>query len=264
MYRKLSAQELVQAKSALDLEQDFILYNSLQLREARSFCLGDYREGERQAFACYLSGLPFHAFSIHLEPSRQDLERKYQASELLQSICTGLRLQESSESVGYLTLPEEMAAQIELDGVQSVRTMLLMKLTDPSKLLPAQGSRLLEEHDWAAVDAFVNRVNMISFRKEELTEFPHLGLFWQDRLVSIAGFHIFEDAYAEIGNIGTLPDHQGKGFGKRITSDICRYGLEKTSELYLFIFSENSPALRIYQSLGFQTVGRYSFIQFSF
>jgi|UPI0003F4CCE2 hypothetical protein len=69
----------------------------------------------------------------------------------------------------------------------------------------------------------------VSFRKEELTETPHIGLFSPaGDLMSMAGFHIFHERYVEIGNIGTSPAHQNRGWGTRITSDICRLAREKS------------------------------------
>lgn len=263
MIRKWSREEYPLAMQRVDRERNFIFFSNLLVRPERSFCVGEVVGEQVQAIACYLTGMPFHAFSIHLEETACPKGCKYPVRELFQALLTEVPLPSDSPQTGYLSLAAEDAERIDLEGILSSETMLLMKLRDSSQLLPPQGSRPVTGRDLLEVNDLVRSVGLRAFRQEELEEFVHLGLFDAGSLVSIAGFHIYHDLYAEIGNIGTLHAQQGKGFGKRITSEICRVGLDKTSDLYLFVFEGNQAAIHIYESLGFETVQSYRFLQFA-
>jgi ribosomal protein S18 acetylase RimI-like enzyme len=259
MFRTLTRQEIEQVKPLLDRERNFIFYSNLQVRADRVRCLGDFSGDQVRAVGCYLTGLPFHAFSLHVTAAEAEL---YEVRELLNALKHELQLADHPNQTGCLTLAEEDAQRISLDRIQSAKTMLLMRLTDPTQLLPPQAAVRLDTSHLAEVNAFARQVGMIAFREDELAELPHAGFFEKEGLVSMAGFHIYADSYVEIGNIGTLPAQRGRGYARRVTSEICRLGLEKTPHVYLFVMEENAPAIAVYERLGFATVQRYRFLQF--
>lgn len=167
-------------------------------------------------------------------------------------------------TTAVFTVPETLLTKLRIPHRQSQRTMLLQKLTHPAGLLPQGESRLITEADVDAIISMTSKIGMTSFQPNKLLEMPHLGLFDGAEPVALAGFHIYKEAYVEIGNIGTLPAYQGKGLATQITSDISRIGMEKSDQVYLCVFEDNLPAIRVYEKLGFTTVERYVFVSFLF
>jgi len=81
--------------------------------------------------------------------------------------------------------------------------------------------------------------------------------------MAIGGFHMYTEEFVELGNIGTSIHHRKKGLGTQITSDVCRLGLQKSPHVYLVVFADNAAAIHLYEKLGFETVARYAFVEFS-
>jgi predicted GNAT family acetyltransferase len=87
----------------------------------------------------------------------------------------------------------------------------------------------------------------------------YFGLREQGALVSVAGVHVYSPQYrvAALGNIATLPDCRGQGFARRVTAAVCRSLLSSVDYIGLNVKADNSPAIRCYQRLGFETVTSY-------
>ncbi|MBN8993758.1 MAG: ribosomal protein S18-alanine N-acetyltransferase [Rhizobiales bacterium] len=61
---------------------------------------------------------------------------------------------------------------------------------------------------------------------------------------------------AEILTIAVAPSAQGKGYGRRLMEDIMRrLYADGVRSLFLEVDGANAPAVRLYRSLGFETVG---------
>lgn len=80
-----------------------------------------------------------------------------------------------------------------------------------------------------------------------------------DRLVSIAGIHVYSPKYkvAALGNITTLPSRRGKGYGRRVTARLCRSLVDEGIDIGLNVKADNSAAISCYRGLGFETVAAY-------
>jgi GNAT superfamily N-acetyltransferase len=85
------------------------------------------------------------------------------------------------------------------------------------------------------------------------------GIDEDDKLVSIAGIHVFSEKYkiAALGNITTLPEHRGKGLGKLVTSRVCKELKPHTYIIGLNVHMQNSSAIKCYNDLGFETIAPY-------
>lgn len=69
--------------------------------------------------------------------------------------------------------------------------------------------------------------------------------------VSVAG------SQADILTIGTAPSAQGRGLGRRLLSHAADCARDAGAEvLHLDVAADNSAALRLYQSFGFDELGR--------
>jgi len=63
-----------------------------------------------------------------------------------------------------------------------------------------------------------------------------------------------------LDTIYVLPSHQGNGAGRRLVAAVARYFVEvDTGSMLLWVFTENQPARRFYESLGGVLVGADGF-----
>jgi GNAT superfamily N-acetyltransferase len=77
-------------------------------------------------------------------------------------------------------------------------------------------------------------------------------------LVGVAGVHVVSKRYrvAALGNIATHPSARGRGFGRLVSAAVCQ-GLSGIDPIGLNVEASNVPAIRVYRSLGFETVVSY-------
>ena len=67
--------------------------------------------------------------------------------------------------------------------------------------------------------------------------------------------YIFDGA-SYLSSIGTRPGWRGRGFGRLITLALARDSLAIGFDLvYLGVYADNTPAMRLYERLGFATLG---------
>src|SRR5690554_6354998 len=97
------------------------------------------------------------------------------------------------------------------------------------------------------------------FNSRMLLSGKYFGYFVNDILVGVAGIHVYSAEYkvAALGNITTHPDFRNRGIGKILTQTLC-YDLQKDVEVIgLNVRSDNSYAIQLYKSLGFEIAGTY-------
>lgn len=76
------------------------------------------------------------------------------------------------------------------------------------------------------------------------------------QVIGYCGMHIAADE-AYIANIAVLPEHQGKGCGKKLTSHLVKTAKEKgCSFITLEVRPSNTKAVALYKNLGFEENGR--------
>jgi predicted GNAT family acetyltransferase len=87
----------------------------------------------------------------------------------------------------------------------------------------------------------------------------YFGIREENRLVSIAGVHVYSPHYhvAALGNITTLPTHRNKGYGTRVTARLCRSLIDENIEIGLNVKADNRPAISCYRGLGFRLVASF-------
>lgn len=243
----------------ISLEDSYILYGNMYLRTDRSVVVTDSVQGELRAIGSYLKGMPFHAFSLHVVAGEGNYEMEPMLSYMKEVLDGSL----PDGQKGVIALAEPSTKRVQIPNILATRTMHLMKLIDPERLLPVGQSRILELSEAQIVENMAAELGMISFRAEEVAEMPHIALFSEGgEPMAVAGFHVYDEAYVEIGNIGTSVHHRQKGLGTQISSDISRIGLEKSANVYLVVFADNPMAIHVYEKLGFVTVSSYAFIEF--
>ena len=87
----------------------------------------------------------------------------------------------------------------------------------------------------------------------------YFGIRVGNRLVSIAGVHVYSEAYkvAALGNIVTHPDHRSNGFGKCVTVKLCQSLSQSVDHIGLNVKADNKMAIAMYKKLGFEVIGTY-------
>ncbi len=86
-----------------------------------------------------------------------------------------------------------------------------------------------------------------------------IGVFEGDRLVSIAGIHVFSAAYrvAVLGNITTHPGYRHRGLGTAVTALACAGLRPAVDHIGLNVESTNTSAIRAYEKVGFEVHTSY-------
>ncbi len=74
-----------------------------------------------------------------------------------------------------------------------------------------------------------------------------------DILAAFAGCHVYSQQYsvAALGAIATHPDYRRQGFGARVTTRLLDALGDHINCITLNVHSKNTPALKIYERLGF-------------
>lgn len=87
----------------------------------------------------------------------------------------------------------------------------------------------------------------------------YFGIRRGGRLVSIGGIHVFSPDFGvgSIGNIATLPDFRGRGFGTTVTARVCQSLLKEVEHIGLNVRSDNIAAVSCYEKLGFREVASF-------
>jgi len=93
--------------------------------------------------------------------------------------------------------------------------------------------------------------------KSILEENVYVGVFRENKLVSMAGAIVrLHDAWI-VADVFTLPEHRGRGYAKLATSKITLLGLDAgVKKIALHVNSENTIAIRVYKRLGYYETSR--------
>ncbi|HVP17007.1 MAG TPA: GNAT family N-acetyltransferase, partial [candidate division Zixibacteria bacterium] len=75
------------------------------------------------------------------------------------------------------------------------------------------------------------------------------------QLVSYAGSFIQLPQVWLIGGVYTDPEHRNKGYATLATSAITEEALRTADAAALFARSDNHPAIRAYEKIGFRKIG---------
>ena len=88
-----------------------------------------------------------------------------------------------------------------------------------------------------------------------MSKMPIYGVFKEDQLVSYAGSFIQLPQVWLIGGVYTHPEHRNKGYATIATSAITEEALRTAQAAALFTRSDNRPAIRAYEKIGYRKIG---------
>lgn len=78
-------------------------------------------------------------------------------------------------------------------------------------------------------------------------------------IAAVAGVHVYSPRFsvAAIGNVATRRDVRNRGYGRRVTADLCRRLLSDGLRVGLNVRTDNAAAIAAYRKIGFRPVARY-------
>lgn len=88
----------------------------------------------------------------------------------------------------------------------------------------------------------------------------YFGLRRDERLVSVAGIHVYSQRYrvAALGNIVTHPAYRHRGYARQVTARLCRSVLASVEHVGLNVKADNEAAIACYAGLGFEVIAPYT------
>lgn len=123
------------------------------------------------------------------------------------------------------------------------------------------GLRRLTGDDTAALASFYAAYPASTFTPDQLAHGVFYGVWWGDRLLAAAGTHVVaaEFGIAAVGNVFTLPEARGRGYGAATTAGVVGSLLDgPCDEVILNVVAANTVARAIYARLGFVEHCAYS------
>ena len=177
----------------------------------------------------------------------------------LHALMTGVAL---PEEVYYLWLPEHAAILAEqypipAEAHEEWRMVLPRARFDPPPLNkvvpvpPGHAGELAELYRHAAAPG----EEIVAFSPAQIARGKFFGVWREGKLVAAAGTHVWslQESVAAIGNVFTHPDHRGRGYAAQCTAAVAGAAFDAGIEtVVLNVRCDNSPALRLYERLGFQ------------
>jgi RimJ/RimL family protein N-acetyltransferase len=113
--------------------------------------------------------------------------------------------------------------------------------------------------DLDAVIDLYGHASRTYFTPERMRREIYFGIFQGEILVSAAGTHVrsTRSGLAAVGNVLTRLAYRGRGMAQSCTSAVTETALELHRDVVLNVREDNSPAISVYQRLGYQTHGQF-------
>jgi ribosomal protein S18 acetylase RimI-like enzyme len=80
----------------------------------------------------------------------------------------------------------------------------------------------------------------------------YVGVFDGERLIAMAGQRLAPPGFREVSAVCTHPDHRGRGLAAGLTALVAQRILDRGERPFLHHASDNDPARRVYEALGFR------------
>lgn len=121
--------------------------------------------------------------------------------------------------------------------------------------------RLMEERDLEQVAAIDKKYFSMPWSENafsdslKLSHTLYVVAETEGRIAGYCGcYQLLEEA--EIVNVAVDEAYRGRGIGRKMLTELMRIGLERGAFAYtLEVRVSNTPAIRLYESLGFESVG---------
>jgi ribosomal protein S18 acetylase RimI-like enzyme len=81
----------------------------------------------------------------------------------------------------------------------------------------------------------------------------YIGVKEDGKLVAMAGERVKLDGYTEVALVCTHPDYRRKGYAASLSGILIKEIIERGEKPFLHVMTQNVPAIRLYEKLGFKT-----------
>jgi ribosomal protein S18 acetylase RimI-like enzyme len=128
-------------------------------------------------------------------------------------------------------------------------------LDDLDALVPAAAEAYREE---AGVDAYGRDPALFEWRTRAQIEEGRSWLWREDgQILFKAEASAWTPQAVQLQQVWVEPGLRGRGYAKRGLADLCRFLLERTPSVCLFVRPENAPAIALYESVGMRRTITY-------
>jgi RimJ/RimL family protein N-acetyltransferase len=120
---------------------------------------------------------------------------------------------------------------------------------------PPQSVKHLGMADLPALESFYAQ-HENAFSADLFRQALFFGAYDGERIIAAGGTHVLSQTYhlAVLGYILTAPQARRQGYATAITAAlVAKLSQQGFSTIVLNVFEDNSPAIRVYQRLGFQS-----------
>ncbi|MCX5016296.1 GNAT family N-acetyltransferase [Streptomyces sp. NBC_00555] len=153
---------------------------------------------------------------------------------------------------GLLTPPPGWETVLTIPGVQlDGRAVAAGAAPDAVPLGPADVPEMLELVGLTKPGPFLDRTVELG---------TYLGIRHEGRLVAMAGERMRPAGWSEISAVCTHPEHRGRGLAGRLIRAVAAAVRERGDSPFLHAAAENTGALRLYASMGFELRRRPDFV----
>jgi RimJ/RimL family protein N-acetyltransferase len=140
--------------------------------------------------------------------------------------------------------------------VSSQNRMLNMSLKDLSSIKSYQAEEAIQlkmSHLTIIQQLYAEAYPDNYFDPEMLKTGMFYGIMKDNKLVSIAGIHVYSPRYkiAALGSITTHPDYRNRGFAAILVAKVCNELLKEVDTIGLNVSAENASAIHLYEKIGF-------------
>ncbi|MEM1264497.1 MAG: GNAT family N-acetyltransferase [Pseudomonadota bacterium] len=147
----------------------------------------------------------------------------------------------------------------------SVRTMGLQMVWTAAKRpdLACGTPLVLGPNDAAAMQALVTLTEPGPFRPQTHRLGTYLGIKRDGRLVAMAGERLKPSGYTEISAVCVHPECRGQSLARTLVAELVRRILRRSEVPFLHLYETNTPALTLYESMGFEQRRRVHIVTFT-
>ncbi|MFI6353861.1 GNAT family N-acetyltransferase [Streptomyces sp. NPDC050743] len=150
-------------------------------------------------------------------------------------------------------VPDGWRVEAEGEGVQLVDTALRAE--------PAPEAVRLGTDDVPEILDLVARTRPGPFHQRTVEMGGYLGIRHEGRLIAMAGERLRPPGWTEISAVCTDPGHRGRGLATRLVRAVAFGIRERGDTPFLHAAAGNTPAIRLYESIGFTLRRRSRIVQ---
>ena len=134
-----------------------------------------------------------------------------------------------------------------------------MIIPGPIKMNLSESIVELRPQHAAELFQLVNLVQPGYFRSRTSLLGSYFGIFKDEKLIAVTGERMKMNHITEVSAVVTHPDHTGKGYAKQLVAHTVNNIFNQNKIPYLHVAETNTPAIKLYERLGFNTRRKISF-----